>query len=67
MVQNGEVYKCEICDSIVAVIQGGDGNLVCCEEEMQLVNENDAKEFMAGLPKIGAIETLISDLKGGFL
>ena len=55
MVQNGEVYKCEICDSTVAVIQGGDGNLVCCGEEMELVNESESKEFMAGLPKIGAI------------
>jgi hypothetical protein len=37
------------------VLEGGDGNLVCCGEEMKLVSESDAKDFLAGLPKIGAI------------
>lgn len=55
MAQKGEVYKCEACDNIVAVIQGGDGTLVCCGKDMQLANESEAKEFMAGLPKIGAL------------
>jgi len=55
MAKKGEVYKCEVCDNIVAVIQGGDGDLVCCGEDMQLVNESEAKDFWAGLPKVGAI------------
>jgi len=55
MTKKGEVYKCEICGNIVAVIQRGDGDLVCCGEDMQLVSESEAKEFMAGLPKVGAI------------
>ena len=55
MAKKGEVYKCEICGNIVAVLQGGDGDLVCCGEDMQLVSENEAKGFLTGLPKIGVI------------
>ena len=55
MAKKGEVYKCEICGNVAAVIQGGDGDLVCCGEDMQLVSESDAKDFLAGLPKIGGI------------
>jgi superoxide reductase len=55
MAKKGEVYKCEICGNIAAVIQGGDGDLVCCGEDMRLVSENDAKDLLAGLPKIGVI------------
>jgi len=55
MTTKGEVYKCEACDNVVAVIQGGDGDLVCCGEDMQLVSKSKAEEFLAGLPKIGAL------------
>ena len=47
--------KCEICGNIVAVMQGGDGDLVCCGEDMLLVSESEANDFLAGLPKIGVI------------
>ena len=53
MAEKGEVYKCELCGNVVAVLAGGDGDLVCCGEDMQLVSENESKEFLAGLPKIG--------------
>lgn len=50
----GEVYKCETCGNVVAVLQGGDGDLVCCGEEMTLLSESDANRFWSGLPKPGA-------------
>lgn len=53
MAEKGEVFKCEICGNIVAVMQGGDGDLICCGEDMQLVSESEANDFLAGLPKIG--------------
>ena len=55
MARKGEVYRCEACSNVVAVLQGGDGDLVCCGEVMHLVSEGEAKDFTAGLPKIGAI------------
>ena len=34
-----EIYKCEICGNIVEVIHAGSGALVCCEQEMKLLEE----------------------------
>ncbi len=34
-----EIYKCEICGNIVEVVHEGDGSLVCCNEEMKLLEE----------------------------
>ncbi len=53
MAKKGEVYKCELCGNVVAVLVGGDGDLVCCGEDMQLISEAESKEFLTGLPKIG--------------
>lgn len=32
-----QIYKCNICGNIVQVLQEGDGNLVCCGKEMELM------------------------------
>ena len=32
-----QIYKCNICGNLVQVLQEGDGNLVCCGEEMKLM------------------------------
>ena len=33
------IYKCEICGNIVEVLHEGEGDLVCCGEEMKLQEE----------------------------
>lgn len=35
-----EIYKCEACGNIVEVLHGGDGDLVCCGQNMKLFTEN---------------------------
>ncbi len=35
-----EIYKCETCGNIVEIVEGGGAELVCCGEEMKLMNEN---------------------------
>ena len=32
-----QIYKCNICGNLVQVLQEGDGNLVCCGKEMELI------------------------------
>jgi superoxide reductase len=42
-----EIYKCEICGNIVEIIHTGGGSLVCCNEEMTLLegkNEDSSVE-----------------------
>jgi superoxide reductase len=40
MAKKLELYKCSLCGNIVEVLQGGDGELVCCGQPMDLLTEN---------------------------
>ena len=40
MAKKLEIYKCEVCGNIVEVVNGGDGELVCCGEPMKVMAEN---------------------------
>ncbi|MBD3181150.1 desulfoferrodoxin [Candidatus Poribacteria bacterium] len=40
MAEKMEIYVCEICGNIVEVLHGGVGELVCCDEPMELMEEN---------------------------
>lgn len=42
MAKRMQVYKCEICGNIVEVLHGGAGELVCCGEPMNLLDEQTA-------------------------
>lgn len=42
MAEKLQVYKCDICGNIVEVLTGGAGDLVCCDENMLLLDEKTA-------------------------
>ncbi len=44
MTKINEVYKCLICGNIVEVLHSGGGTLVCCGQEMKLMEENSDEE-----------------------
>ena len=35
-----QVYRCNICGNMVEVIREAGGTLVCCNQDMELLNEN---------------------------
>jgi len=35
-----EIYVCDLCGNIVEVLDGGDGDLACCGQDMELQKEN---------------------------
>jgi len=39
MTQLNQIYKCNICGNIVEVVHTGQGELVCCGQPMQLLEE----------------------------
>lgn len=39
MTKKKQVYKCNICGNIVEILHTGAGQLVCCEQPMQLLQE----------------------------
>ena len=42
MAEKLQIYKCNMCGNIVEVLHGGDGELVCCGEPMELLTEKTA-------------------------
>ncbi len=42
MAKQLQIYKCSICGNIVEVLHGGAGELVCCGEPMELLEEKTA-------------------------
>ena len=56
-----QVYKSNICGNIIEVLHAGEGELVCCDEPMELLQE---KTSDAGLEKhVPVIETTASGIK----
>lgn len=41
MAEKGEVYRCQVCDNVIEVLQGGEGELVCCQVPMTLLVERN--------------------------
>lgn len=42
MAKQLEVYKCEACGQIIEVLAGAEGNLVCCDQPMEKLDEQTA-------------------------
>lgn len=42
MAEKLQIYKCNICGNIVEVLHGGEGQLVCCGQPMELLDEKTA-------------------------
>lgn len=40
MAERLQVFKCELCGQMVEVLHAGDGELVCCNQPMNLMKEN---------------------------
>jgi len=45
MAQKGEVYKCDVCGNVVSVVIGGDGDLVCCGENMRQLSQEEVSKL----------------------
>lgn len=40
MTELNEIYKCNVCGTVVEVVHASQGELVCCNQSMQLQKEN---------------------------
>ena len=54
MAKKGQVFKCDKCGNIAAILQGGEGELVCCGETMREVTPDEAKSLNFDLSRPGA-------------
>lgn len=44
MTKRLQVYKCEVCGNIVEVLHEGEGELVCCDQPMKLLEEKTEEQ-----------------------
>lgn len=44
MTKQKQIYKCNVCGNIVEVLHTGVGELVCCNQPMELMAEKDKDE-----------------------
>ena len=54
MTTKSQVYKCDACGAIVAVITGGKGELTCCKQPMREVTPDKAKKLIHDMTRPGA-------------
>lgn len=61
MIRRGQVYKCNVCGNITEVLHAGGGELVCCGQPMELLQEKTAD---AALEKhVPVVETTAGGIK----
>lgn len=61
MISRKQVYKCNVCGNIVEILHAGGGELVCCGQQMELLQEKTAD---AALEKhVPVIETTAGGIK----
>ena len=61
MVKQSQVYKCNVCGNIIEVLYVGGGELVCCGQPMELLQEKTEDE---GLEKhVPVIEKTAAGVK----
>jgi len=58
MTKLNQVYKCNVCGNIVTVLHTGQGELVCCAQPMELIQEKKEDE---GLEKHVPVVEKIED------
>ena len=44
MTESNQIYKCEICGNVVSIIETGTGTLVCCGQDMNLLEEKTVEQ-----------------------
>ncbi len=65
MTEKLEVYRCNVCGNIVEVVHEGKGELVCCGEPMELLEEKMEEEGNEKhLPVVNETEDGVSVMVG---
>lgn len=58
MTKKLEIYKCNICKNVVEITSEGSGTLVCCGENMHLLEENVANKDNAHFAHLEKLDEL---------
>jgi superoxide reductase len=65
MITQKQIYKCNVCGNIVEILYAGGGELVCCGQPMQLLEEKTQDQgFEKHMPQVGKTETGVKVIVG---
>jgi superoxide reductase len=65
MITQKQIYKCNVCGNIVEILYAGGGELVCCGQPMQLLEEKTQdRGFEKHMPQVGKTETGVKVIVG---
>lgn len=63
MTKLNQIYKCEICGNIVEILHTGVGELICCNQPMNLIQEKEKDEGAEKhLPVMDGIKVKIGEV-----
>jgi superoxide reductase len=54
MTKKSDVHKCSQCGCIIAVLEGGEGQLQCCGQQMLEVTPDEAKRLTYAMSRPGS-------------
>ena len=54
MAEQKRIYRCNVCGNIVEVLHAGVGELVCCGQPMELLQEKTSDVFPCWKPPTAA-------------
>ena len=54
-----EMYKCNVCGNIVEVVISGAGELVCCGQPMEKMQEQNKNQEMSGEKHVPVVEKYV--------
>ena len=55
MTKRNQVYRCEKCGNLINIVHDADANLVCCGEEMKLLEPNTVDAAEAKTPVLSVV------------
>lgn len=54
MAEKNEIYKCDVCGNVAYMLEGGDGDRVCCGQDMRTLTEDEMRHYEHQIPKPGS-------------
>ncbi len=67
MTQKKQIYKCSVCGNVAEILHEGVGELVCCGQNMELMEEKNKEEGVEKhLPVIKELPANVCQGKDGF-
>lgn len=63
MTKKSELYRCNVCQNLIEILSEGNGELVCCNQPMELLKENCSESENLADKHVPVIEKITGGYK----